>query len=164
MSTVVSCRLSDSEVTAFDEYLRKNGLADRSPLIKKLLLREFGNVDSFSLLGKEIDLLDNFAVGAGRLSRRDAVLRLLTEGIASQEIKTEEVAGNDENKTAGEIQMLREELTKTRKQMVHMIMLAMADITHNLNENLGSNDAKGLSWKFIESRIQTLLGELEDDS
>ena len=149
MSQVVSCRLSDEELQAFDDHLNKLGLADRSPFIKKLLLKEISNSDSFSLLEKEIELLDQFANRNGNLSRRDAILKLLTQDTARP------------NQSNAELKELKKEVAKLRQQFVNTIMLAMADITHNINQTLGPSDSQGLSWDHIEKRITTLLSELE---
>ena len=151
MSQVVSCRLSDEELKAFDDHLNKLGLADRSPFIKKLLLKEITNSDSFSLLEKEIELLDHFAFGNGKLSRRDAILKLLTQD------------SSPTSQSSNDLDELKKEIAKLRQQFVNTIMLAMADITHNINQTLGPNEAKGLSWDHIEKRITTLLSELENN-
>lgn len=151
MSQVVSCRLSDEELKAFDDHLNKLGLADRSPFIKKLLLKEITNSNSFSLLEKEIELLDHFAFGNGKLSRRDAILKLLTQD------------SSPTSQSSNDLDELKKEIAKLRQQFVNTIMLAMADITHNINQTLGPNEAKGLSWDHIEKRITTLLSELENN-
>lgn len=146
---VVSCRISIEEFAAFKSHLNRLGLADVAPFVKRLLLKEISGADSFSLLDKEIELLDRFALRHGKISRRDAILKLLTQ----EEAKP--------STSSNEIKEVKDEVTKLRKQFINTIMLAMTDITHNINQTLGPNDSAGLTWEFVEKRITTLLNEME---